>query len=178
MTDSKTISNATPRSDEEVERFAGPAMNRTRRFARNFALAILAPVFLGCVIFMLARGSRPGENTRALAGGLGAGFVFMGLVPALVVRRLVGADATRLQRLSRTGIAYPGELTGTSGTTAQTRFSIRWSESGKDATASVNVPGKVSTPEGDITVLSSPDLPAWVAVVVGSAGLHVGRRKQ
>ena len=89
-----TISETTPRSDEEIERVAGPAINRTKRFARNFALAIVAPVFLGCVIFMLARGSRAGENTRALAGGLGAGFVFMGLLPALVVRRMVGADAT------------------------------------------------------------------------------------
>jgi hypothetical protein len=173
-----TLSETTPRSDEEIERFAGQAIARTKRLARNFALAIIAPTFFGCIVVLLVTMRSPSFDVRGIGTGLVAGLVFMGLLPALVVRSMVGADATRLHRIVREATEYRGELSETSGTTAQTTFSVRWSENGVDATASVNLPGKVRTPEGEVTVLSAPRVRPWVGVVIGSAGLHVGRRKR
>jgi hypothetical protein len=171
------LTELAPRSRETVDACAHLVAKHTRRFSRLMATTFIGVVVVALVILWLAspeNDPNPDEDTFQLAVLC---LIFMGLLPGLGVRWLLGRDVAAARRLAASAPAFCGKLVSrheyNPGVPVLT---VAWKEGGQDAAGHFELLKPIDVTETDSLIVLAHPLGESVAVAFGDNGMFVGRR--
>lgn len=150
-----------PRSEETVKRLCAPLIKRSTRLTRGVTIFFLAAVLLvvGVVAFLtLTDVHRTADSVREDLTTMVVLLVFLGFLPAIALRYLLGRDGKIAPELVRHGVARDGRIIKHDrlGFGGMHFLKVEWQESGRTSRGSFDVEKlDEALPEG-VTILAMP----------------------